>query len=147
MGILQDLGKSLNGFGGLLAGGAGIAIGIDSLRSGDRAGAGIYLAQGIGNTVTALGPLLEAGTAQLGKLGGGLKPSTLPRLFAIGGSVSFILNVATAAAGLVYYVVDKTIGEAKRKDYAAGFRSTFRDYGMTEKQPSEEIFRPDTSAG
>lgn len=132
---LMNAGKTLNGLGGLINGAAGIAMGIQQLRAGNKGAGAVALTLGISNTVTALGPLAEAGTARLWKgLDAAARTSYTARLFVWGGLASFGLNVVgllAAIGGTIYGLVSQINFVKDQKHYFGSFVPELNKYHIT----------------
>ncbi len=129
---VMNFGKVANGVGGMMAGATGIALGVEALENGDKGAAGVYLGQGISNTLTATGPLAEAlATRGAALMGSPLSAAQVGRMFATIGSASFVLNIAAAAIPALYSIVDSAIHDNERKDYDKSFMPTLEAYGIT----------------
>jgi ankyrin repeat protein len=132
---LMNTGKALNGLGGLINGTASIALGVQQLRAGNKGAGALSLTLGISNTVTALGPLAEAGTAQLWrKLDAATRTSYTARLFVWGGLASFGLNVIgtlAAVGGFIYGLVSQINHVKDQKQYFAEFVPVLNTYNIT----------------
>lgn len=128
---IMDFGKTLNSSGGLMAGAVTIAFGIKALKQGDKAEAGIYLAQGISNAGTGLGPLTEALAPRIASIAGAKWSAVdTASLFTKIGIASGVLNVAATLAAIGYGVYDAVHTGQLQKPYFDSFVPALKQYGI-----------------
>jgi hypothetical protein len=132
---IMNLGKTLNGVGGMAAGAMGILFGVQAKQAGDEAMAAVFFAQGVSNLLTASGPISEVAltafaksilkwdNAKIGRVVAGT-------IFKWIGTASGVLNGVAVVAALAYTIYDAIKNEDKIEDYTNTWQPMAESYGL-----------------